>query len=491
MAHILIVSARDDLQTALAARLGNDYEVLDASSTAEARIYADTISPDLVIADVSTDTDEWPNVRRELRELAAPYPLPFLFVAGPEHAATLGELVADGSVVAVSDPPGAELEQLITTLVSPLERKEGVFTDQSVDALFGTIASESASGVLTVYHSNVVKKLVFRDGHLTRCASTDPQDRVEQVFIRAGLLGEKQWLDAVAQTPDAEVEEILARLSVVSDEQFAEVMQQRARECLLDLYLWNTGKWVWREGEFGVPGATLRVDLESVRPEGIERARQWPFLVDLFLRNQVTFEVHSERYPPEKLSTADERRFYELATAGYTVRQIQMELRERDFAFCARCHDLLKAGALSVVTDDATPAREETPASQIAIAEMLEEAEEAFDRGDLRTAEDHYFEVLKLEPTNAKARMGLKELAEETTSSARVAGFIPDQVIRLAVQLPELVEKKPSAKEAFVFSRLAAGPLCVRDLVKLCPFEENEVLDVLLRASKEGIIQLD
>ena len=288
---ILVVSGDAELQANIQGLFADTCEVIDTSSTPEARFCAEMVAPDLVIADLRTDADEWPEVRRVLQKQADPYPLPFIFLVGDEQIHTVTELLDDGPVVVTKTVPAADdLIFLVRRLGSSAQRREGMFVEQELDSLLDDITEYEFSGVLVAYQGNVIKKLVFRDGELTAWVSSDPQDRLELPFLRAGLLTEREWLDASSESPDASTEELLAGFKSISDEQFQRVTHARAREILLDLYLWSSGKWVFRQGDFGVPNATpVRVGLEEVRVEGRERARQWPFLSDLFLKKQATF----------------------------------------------------------------------------------------------------------------------------------------------------------------------------------------------------------
>ena len=61
--------------------------------------------------------------------------------------------------------------------------------------------------------------------------------------------------------------------------------------------------------------------------------------------------------------------------------------------------------------------------------------------------------------------------------------------MRLAVAIQTLVGKNFPPSDAFVLSRLAAGPIAVGDLVHLCPFPEHEVLEILVRHVATGVLK--
>ena len=61
--------------------------------------------------------------------------------------------------------------------------------------------------------------------------------------------------------------------------------------------------------------------------------------------------------------------------------------------------------------------------------------------------------------------------------------------MRLAVPIGSLVGKQIPPNDAFVLSRLAAGPLSIGDLLHLCPFPEHELLEILIRHAGTGVLR--
>ena len=112
-----------------------------------------------------------------------------------------------------------------------------------------------------------------------------------------------------------------------------------------------------------------------------------------------------------------------------------------------------------------------------------------FRAGDLEGSRQSLLEVLDRDPMNALARQRLHEVDGALAARAVAAGLRPEQRVMLAVSVDGLVGQPFPPNDAFILTRLAAGPVALGDLVRICPLPQNEVLGAVQRYLTTGVLR--
>lgn len=507
MPHVLIVDSDDKSRARTASALiSSGHYVMEASLADEAESWVKTLGVDLIIADAHMDGVSSSEVHQRLRALLAPYPVPFIFLVGDQPPA---DLVTEGGVMVLTNPPDlAELTRSVQLMLGSVYRTEGLFAhdDHGLDELLGRVETTEESGVLTAYRGRTVKKLFFQNGHLSFVCSNDPRDLAVYSLVRAGLVERDALRDALSAKSISPLQTVLESVTPQKAALMKELLTRTTREGLLELYLWDHGKWFYFGGAaspFERMQWPIRVPLDPLRSEGQWRKERWPRFRGELSSDELKFRIHKNRFPTGFPSNAGDRRLLDFIEHGYTLGQMRLELGGQDYLLFGRLTSLLDEGILSLmpitrigVTAPTTPVSgptlrdelkgEETSGEVVPI--LMEKARNAMDEGDYDAAREVFQDVLVLDPVNQEARRELMEAEAQTTSFVRKDGITPEAELCLTVGLEDLDE--PSPGEAFVLSRLAAGSMRVEDLLGICPMLEVEVLQIVQRYVKQGAIQL-
>ena len=140
------------------------------------------------------------------------------------------------------------------------------------------IASGRKTGTLHVERRSVQKRIILRDGNIFSSWSNDPRESLGQFLIRLRLVTEEQLFRALlAQEEKGRLlGSILVGDGVLAEDDLKRALKAKAEETVYDLFLWPSGQFEFREGEFP---ENILITFESlVTPvilEGIRRVDEW------------------------------------------------------------------------------------------------------------------------------------------------------------------------------------------------------------------------
>jgi CheY-like chemotaxis protein len=457
---------------------------------------------------------------------------PFVFLAGGEQAARLPIEAPDRLLVTPFSP--TDLRSAVYAALQLVHVVSGPLPGQ-LDPILKDVEESRGTGVITAVHGASVKRVVVENGDVVFAFSNEPRDLIGQAFLRAGLISEKELLQAFAAASAMKREPgvpalsaALAGLRKVTPEQSRRVFERKIRESVLDLFLWSSGMVEFVEEPLTRDDRPFpaHVETKALRAEGKLRRDRWTAVRRILPDADVRFQ-RARPFPGGFPRTNGEKSLVRLIESGATFGEILVEFRGEDYAVGLRLADLVKRGALEtaapapaftpspsqdekglnlydefdalfgelsteLANPPAAPAAPQPPpkedSGQVAVPAFAR-AMARFRSGDLPGARRAFLEVLDVDPMNLLARHRLDEVERAIVALARKNGLTGTQTVRLAVGIGTLLGRKSVfPNDAFVLSRLAAGPLTVGDLVLLCPFPEHEVLEIVQRFESEGVL---
>ena len=117
------------------------------------------------------------------------------------------------------------------------------------------------------------------------------------------------------------------------------------------------------------------------------------------------------------------------------------------------------------------------------VRDLLERADHAYAEDDLCAARDCYRQIVEASPGHELANRALGEIARALADQ-----FTEETVVSLAVSLRELVKADLLPREALIISRLAAGPLSVRQLTERCRLVPVDLHEILYRCVADRVV---
>ena len=349
------------------------------------------------------------------------------------------------------------------------------------------IALGRKTGTLHVERRSVQKRIILREGNIFSSWSNDPRESLGQFLIRLRLVTEEQLFRVLlAQEEKGRLlGSILVADGVLSEDDLRRALKAKAEETIYDLFLWPSGQFEFREGEFP---ENIHITFESlVTPvilEGIRRVDEWQRIRAVFPNLETTFKVSG---PPPAGTDPVEKQVLALAAAGKNLAEMSLELRRSEFEAAALVFDLHSRGLLAVGQVRAeNHAADPVGAIQALLALAYQRLQEKRYEAALKAYED----VLALDRLNQNAKKGLIA-AMEARQRERLVHVIPrDKVPSLAVDFATLTKQNLDPHEGFVLSR-ANGQWDVQSILKLCPMGEEEAMLIFARLLERKLIKLE
>ncbi len=349
------------------------------------------------------------------------------------------------------------------------------------------IASGRKTGTLHVERRSVQKRIILREGNIFSSWSNDPRESLGQFLIRLRLVTEEQLFRVLlAQEEKGRLlGSILVADGVLAEEDLRRALKAKAEETVYDLFLWPSGQFEFREGEFP---ENILITFESlVTPvilEGIRRVDEWQRIRSVFPNMETTFKVNG---PPPAGAEAVEKQVLGLAAAGKSLAEMSLELRRSEFETASLLFDLHSRGLVAVGEVRAeTQAADPVGAIQALLALAYQRLQEKRYDAALKAYED----VLSLDRLNQNAKKGLIAAMEARQRERQLHTIPREKVPSLAVDLVTLTKQNLDPHEGFVLSRVN-GQWDVQSILKLCPMGEEEAMLIFARLLERQLIRLD
>jgi len=347
------------------------------------------------------------------------------------------------------------------------------------------IAAGRKTGTLHVERRSLRKRIIVRDGNIFSSWSNDPRESLGQFLIRLRLVTEEQLFRALLDQEEKGrlLGSILLADGILSEDDLKRALKAKAEETLFDLFLWGSGEFEFREGDF--PEELLITFETPVTPvilEGIRRIDEWQRIQSIFPSMETSFKV---RASPRAAEDPLERQLLALAATGKSLAEMSLELRRSEFETASLLFDLHGRGLVEV--DRVGEARGTDPVG--VIQGLLKLAYERLRERRYDAAMKAYEEVLALDRLNQNAKKGLLA-AMEARRNEKAASKVPlDKVPALRVDLLSLTRENLDPQEGFVLSRVN-GEWDVQSILKLCPMGEEEALLIFARLIDRNLVTL-
>lgn len=338
------------------------------------------------------------------------------------------------------------------------------------------------TGTLHVLRGALEKRVAFASGVIVSSWSNDPREYLGQFLVRDRLVTEEDLFRGLLrqEREGRLLGAILVEDGALSDAELLRVLEQKAEETIYDLFHWSDGRFHFKDGERLEAPFPVHLDVTRVVMEGAQRIDEWQRMRAVIPTSEATFRVTGR--PQDPL----DHEVMVLCGEGKTVSQIAFTLRRTEFDATSLLFDLHARGLIAIDRKGSFTDSFETVHR---IRRGLDDAKDALEKADYDAALGLYEGVLRLDPLNQHAKMGLVT-AFDTRGIARARASVPhDKIPRLRKPLTQLTAEKFDAREGFVLSRVN-GEWAVQSLLKVLPMPEEEALLILSRLVERGVVEL-
>lgn len=348
------------------------------------------------------------------------------------------------------------------------------------------VATGRKTGTLHVDRRSIQKRILLREGNVHSSWSNDPRESLGQFLIRLRLITEEQLFRALlAQEEKGRLlGSILVGDGILREEELKRALKAKAEETIFDLFLWPSGQFEFREGEFpeDIPIA-FETPVTPVILEGIRRVDEWQRIRAVFPSMETTFRVTAA---PAAAADPLDKQVLAFAAAGRSLAEMSLELRRSEFETAALLFDMHARGLVA-----ANPVRPDAPVSDPvgAIQALLGLAYQRLQERRYDSALKAYEDVLALDRLNQHAKKGLIATMDARKREKQQREIPRDKVPRVSVDFQTLTREKLDPQEGFVLSRVN-GEWDVQSILKLCPMGEDEAMLIFARLLDRNLIEL-
>ena len=155
---------------------------------------------------------------------------------------------------------------------------QGALSRTTFPSLVYSILRRGETGVLTVQDDPVEKSLYIRDGRPIFAASTDLEDRLGALFLKAGRVPLAGVLAAVDKSASEKkrLGTILVEMGLIRPEDLVEGVLAQVKGIILSLFQWTRGRYAYRPGPLPTDEViTLRLNADRILLEGVQGIDRW------------------------------------------------------------------------------------------------------------------------------------------------------------------------------------------------------------------------
>ncbi len=370
----------------------------------------------------------------------------------------------------------------------------GSFAVLPLTELVGLLERRRATGSLTCERGTVRKTVHLSDGSAVGAASNDPREFLGQLLVNLGHLTDQQLTAAFHAQEEAKVRlgKVVTLVGLVRPETVREVLALKIRETLLDVFLWDSGVfWLDDTPPASVDELDAAIPLADIAREAEFRSTAWRAFRGQFPTGAATLELDESSIPPDLgLDTADAR-VVALAREGRSIDEIGLTLHFHEFRLYQRLYALAQQGILRAAA--ARPEAKVAPAPSESRsaddADLAERAPGLLSDGLADDAGARAAMALEIAPGPDTARSILAEGERAVLARLRPGLLAPPRTPRLRVSRTEMARLCLRAADMYLLSR-CDGRRDVRQLAKLAPLREIDVLEALRRLADAELVDL-
>jgi len=342
------------------------------------------------------------------------------------------------------------------------------------------------TGTLTFIRDKVKNHIFFKQGKIISSRSNDPTKQLGHFLLFQGKINEMQLKRALEMQLQTRVHlgKILVQEGHASREDIERALKGRTEEVIYDLFLWEEGLFHFTANSFNLDELILiDVDVQSIIFEGVRRKDEWNRIRQVFPSNNVVLSIRADCNLKALNLTTLHKKLLFLVNQGKTISQIILELHGSDFLVNFELFQLFQEGVLAV--------REvhDAPSPRVDPQQLFSQGQEFMRSRQYNEAIAIFQEVLRLDPHNIWADEQIEQ-AEQALCQELYSTSLPNHKVPYFT-IPEtaLTQYKLTHQEGFVVSRIN-GAWDLKSIVMLSPLREIEVLQILDKLVKMGLIDL-
>jgi hypothetical protein len=230
--------------------------------------------------------------------------------------------------------------------------REGVLSSTTFPGLIYAVLRDKGTGVLTLTGDVTEKSVYIHSGRPVFATSNERDDRLGQVFFKAGLISLENLLIGLDRSFDVRkrLGTVLVEMGFIKPKDLVEGVLAQVRNIICSLFLWTRGRYRYAPGPLPSEEViTLHLSAGNVILEGIRRIEGWDRIWEAVGHLDAIYQTNA--------GTEDLGRDLNLSLEEWTLlshcerpialRDLLRASRIRDFEVCRLLWALLTIGIVS------------------------------------------------------------------------------------------------------------------------------------------------
>ena len=153
---------------------------------------------------------------------------------------------------------------------------QGSLAERDVPDLIQALHARRFTGVLTLTHMGVGRRIIVQNGRLVFASSSDPDDRLGELLLRQGRITLRQYVDAGnAIAPGKRLGGILVEMGILTPKELVKAVTEQTQYVIYKAFEWTEGQYRIQEGLESDEAITLKISTPDLILEGIRRIESW------------------------------------------------------------------------------------------------------------------------------------------------------------------------------------------------------------------------
>lgn len=155
---------------------------------------------------------------------------------------------------------------------------EGALSNTTFPSLVYSILRRGDTGVLTIQNESIEKALYIRDGRPLFATSTDTEDRLGTLLLKAGRVSLVGLLSAVEKstTSKKRLGTLLVEGGLIRPQDLVDGVLEQVKGIILNLFQWARGRYRYAPGPLPTDEViTLLLNADRIILEGVRGIHRW------------------------------------------------------------------------------------------------------------------------------------------------------------------------------------------------------------------------
>lgn len=153
---------------------------------------------------------------------------------------------------------------------------QGSLAERDVPDLIQALHESRFTGVITLTHAGVGRRVIVQEGRLVFATSSDPDDRMGELLLRQGRITLRQYEEAgKAVAPGKRLGGILVEHGILTPKELVKTVTEQSQHVIYRAFEWTEGQYRIQEGVESAEAITLKISTPDMILEGIRRIEAW------------------------------------------------------------------------------------------------------------------------------------------------------------------------------------------------------------------------